>query len=165
MRENGFDAQERSSTPIIRANKKVRLVVIVVWILGALAAAAAIQWLLPYGAQYASKQEPQTALRTMQILVAFLFLSVLPLGVYLFWFGYRAVQWRQIPPPGPWVIRNTKVVEGDPAQRRGRIIVALGMLLFALGSSCAIYFSYRLERVFHGRPSQPSAESTKPDSP
>jgi hypothetical protein len=55
-----------------------------------------------------------------------------------------------------------KVVEGDPAQRRGRIVMALGVLLFTIGLCCAIYFPYRLGRVFQGRPSQPSAESTQP---
>jgi hypothetical protein len=162
MQENEFDAQGPSAQPVIRANKRVRAVALAIWIVGALAGAVAIQWLLPYSEQYVSKQEPQVALRTMQILFAFLFLSVLPLGVYLFRFGYRAMQWRQIPPPGTWVIRNAKVVEGRRAQQRGRIVVTLGVLLFVLGLSCAIYFPYRLGRVFQGTPPQPSAEATKP---
>lgn len=162
MEEDAFDGTQQSAGPVIRANKTVRAVMIGIWIVVALIGAAAIQWLLPYGEQYVSKQEPQAALRTMQILFGFLFLSVLPLGVYLFWFGYRAVQWRQIPPPGTWVLRNTKVVEGHRAQRRGRIVMTLGVLLFVLGLSCAIYFPYRLGRVFQDRPPQPSAEATKP---
>ena len=162
MQENEFDARGPSPQPAIRANKRVRAVAIAIWIVGALAGAAAIQWLLPYSEQYVSKQEPQAALRTMQILFAFLFLSVLPLSVYLFRFGYRAVQWRQIPPPWTWVIRSTKIVEGSRAQQRGRIVMTLGALLFVLGLSCAIYFPYRLGRVFQGTPPQPSAESTKP---
>jgi hypothetical protein len=146
----------------MRTNKRARAVLIAVLLVGTLIGAAALQWLLPYSGQYVSRQEPQAALRTLQILFAFLFLSVLPLGVYLFWFGYRAVQWRQIPPPGTWVIRDTKVVEGHRAQQRGRIVMALAVLLFALGLFCAIYFPYRLGRVFQGVPSQPSAESAPP---
>jgi hypothetical protein len=162
MKENELDATERSPHPVIRANRMVRAVVIVVWVVATLTGAAAIRWLLPYSEQYVSKQEPQGALRIMQILFAFLFLSVAPLGVYLFRFGYRTVQWRQIPPPGTWVIRNTRAVEGHRTQQRGRVIMALGVLLFALGLFCAMYFPYRLGRVFQGRPSQPAAESTKP---
>ncbi len=162
MQENEFDGKGPSAQPVIQANKRLRAVAIAIWIVGALVGAAAIQWLLPYGEQYAAKQEPQAVLRTLQLLVAFIFLSILPLSVYLFWFGYRATKWRQIPPPGTWVIRNTRVVEGDRAQRRGRIVMALGVLLFALGLSCAIYFPHRLGQVFQGRPPQPSAESTQP---
>ncbi len=162
MKDNEFDTQERSSTPIIRASKRARVVVIVIWVFSALAGAAAIQWLLPYSEQYASKKEPQAVLRTMQILLAFLFLSVLPLGVYVFWFGFRAVRWRQMPPPGTWVIRTMRGVEGHRAQRRGRIAMALGVFLFAVGLFSAIYFPCRLGTVFHGRPSQPSVEPAKP---
>ncbi len=162
MEEDAFNGTEESPGPVIRANKAVRAVVIVVWIVAALIGAAAIRWLLPYSEQYVSKQEPQAALRTLQSLSAIVFLSVLPLGVYLFWYGYRAVRWRQIPPPGTWVIRNTKVVEGPRAQQRGRIVMTLGVLLFVLGLSCALYFPYRLGKVFQSRPSQPSAESPTP---
>lgn len=166
MKENGLDHRERSPHSMIRVSQKARAVAIALWIVGTLAGAAAIQWLLPDGEQYASKQGPQAALQTMQMLFAFVFLSVLPLSVYLFWFGYRAVKWRQIPPPGTWVIRTTKVVEGPKAQRRGQILLALGVLLFAVSLSCAIYFPYRLEQVFHGRPPQPSTETAQPtDSP
>ena len=146
----------------MRTNKRARAVLIAVLLVGTLIAAAALQWLLPYIEQYVSKQQPQAALRTLQILFAFVFLSVLPLGAYLFWFGYRAVRWRRIPPPGTWVIRDTKVVEGPRAQQRGRIVMALAVLLFALGLFCAIYFPYRLGRVFQGTPPQPSAESAPP---
>jgi hypothetical protein len=159
MQDNEFDAQERSSTPVIPVNQKARLVVIVVGVLGALAGAAAIRWLLPYSQQYLSAQEPQAALRTMQILFACIFLSVLPVGIYLFWFGYRAVKWRQVPPPGTWVIRNTRIVEGDPARRRGWVIMALGGLLFALGLFSALYLPYRLGKVFHVN--SPATEQSK----
>lgn len=162
MQENELHAEERPPDPVMRANKTVRAVVIAVGIVAALMGAAAIRWLLPYGEQYVSKQEPHAALRTMQILVAVLFLSVLPLGAYVFWFGYRAVQSHQIPPPGTWVIRDTKVVEGPRARQRGQIVMALGVLLFALGLSGAIYFPDRLGRVFQGAPPQPAAESAQP---
>ena len=162
MKENEFDIREQSSSAVMRTNKRARAVLIAVLLVGTLIGAAAIQWLLPYSGQYVSQQEPQAALRTIQILIAFLFLSVLPLGLYLFWFGYRAVRWRQIPPPGTWVIRDTKVVEGHRAQQRGRIVMALAVLLFALGLFCAIYFPYRLARVFPNTRPQPSAESAPP---
>jgi hypothetical protein len=162
MKEDEFDRTEQSPDPALRPSQTGRAVVIGIWIVVALIGAAAIQWLLPYSEQYVSKQQPRAALRTVQLLLAFLFLSVLPLGAYLFWFGYRAVQWRQIPPPGTWVLRNTRTVEGHRAQRRGRIVMALAALLFTLGLFCAMYFPYRLGRVFQGVPAQPSAEATKP---
>jgi hypothetical protein len=165
VKENESESGEQSPYPVIRANKRARAALIALLLVGALIGAAAMQWLLPYSEQRISQQEPQAALRILQILFAFLFLSVLPLGVYLFWFGYRAVKWRQIPPPGTWVIRDMKMVEGDSAQRRGQIVMALGVLLFALGLFCAIYFPYRLERVFQGTPSPSAVLTPSTDTP
>jgi hypothetical protein len=160
-----FERRAQPPHPVIGANKRARAALMAVLLVGALIGAAVIQWLLPYSGQYVSQQEPRVALRTVQILFSLLFLSVLPLGIYLFWFGYRAVQWRQIPPPGTWVIRDVKVIEGDPAQRRGRIVMTLGVLLFALGLFCTIYFPYRLGRVFQGNPSLSTVPTPSTDAP
>jgi hypothetical protein len=161
MKDNEVDGRAGSSNRVIRANRKVRAVALAACMVSAVAGVMLIQWLLPQGEQYLSKQSPQGALRILQIAVGFIFLSTVPLSVYLFWFGYRVVKWRQIPPPGAWVIRDTRVVEGDPAQRRGRIVIALAVLLLAAGLLSALYFPYRLGRVFHSRVSESATEATE----
>ncbi len=162
MKDNKVDQTEASPGLVIRANRKVRAVAIAAWIVSTLAGALLIRWMLPHSEQYLSRQGPQGALRTIQIVLAFMFLSLVPLGAYLFWFGCRAVRWRQIPPPGTWVVRDTQVIEGEPAQRRGWIVIALAILLSALGLSSAIYFPYRLGKVFHGGIPESTTQSTEP---
>ncbi len=162
MKDDKVDQTEASPGPVIRASRKVRAVVIAVWIIGTLAGALLIRWMLPHSEQYLSRQGAQGALRTIQIVLAFMFLSLVPLGAYLFWFGYRAVRWRQIPPPGTWGVRDTRVIEGEPAQRRGWIVIALAILLFALGLSSAVYFPYRLGKVFHGGLPESATQSAEP---
>ena len=163
MKENEFDGKGPSAQPVIRANKKVRAVAIAIWIVSVLTGAAAIQWLLPYGEQYVSKQEPQAALRTMQIAVC-LHLPQRPSAGRLF------VLVR---------IPSGEVASDPPAgdlghsqyQRWSRAIGPNG----AGGSSwlwgCSCLLSACLVpstspiawgRVFQGRPPQPSAESTQP---
>ena len=54
--------------------------------------------------------------------------SLLP-GVYLWRFGSRTRSAARFPPPGARVIRDTAILQGDAARRRGGIIQGLGVLL------------------------------------
>jgi flagellar basal body-associated protein FliL len=162
MKDNEFDSRAAASNRVIRADQRVRAVVIAVCVVSMLAGVMFLPSLLASSERHIAEQEPQAALRTLQIVVALLFLGLLPLSAYLFWFGYRAAKWRQIPPPGTWVLRDTKVIEGDRAQQRGRIVMALAVLLFGVGLFCSMYFPYRLGQVFQDRRPAPAAEATQP---
>ncbi len=64
---------------------------------------------------------------------------VLPLcafAVYLWRLGARVTATGRFPPPDTWVLRDTRVLAGAPARRRGRIIQILATLL--LGTSLAV---------------------------
>ena len=162
MNKNEPDPGEAVPARILRTRKPVRTLVVALGVGSLLAGAGLVLWLLPHGERYVASREPEVALRIVQGMFALLFLSVLPLGAYLLWFGYRAARWRQIPPPGTWVLRDTKVVEGDRAKLRGQIIMILGALLLALGLFSAIYFPHQLGGVFHQGPLQPTAEAAAP---
>ncbi len=136
---------------MIKADKKLRGLVIGIAAIGVLVALVLMQWVLPRGVRYLERQEPRTILRVLEAGTALIFLSVVPMALYLYCFGRRAVRYRQLPPPGTRVVVNTKVIEGDRAVTRGRIVMTLAVVLFVLGLGGGLYFPYRLEQVFGAR--------------
>jgi hypothetical protein len=64
------------------------------------------------------------------VLAAFAMVSpVLAAGGYLFVLGTRIVRSQRFPPPNQAVVRDTRVLEGTAAVRRGRIVQLLSLLL------------------------------------
>jgi hypothetical protein len=53
-----------------------------------------------------------------------------------------------MPPPGTRLIVNMRLIEGERAVRRGRILMTLALVLLALGLLGGLYFPYRLEKAF-----------------
>ena len=68
-------------------------------------------------------------------------LGTLPTALYLFTVGRRIRQAERFPPPGMAVIRNTAVITGPPARRRGTILVVLAVILVIVA---AYLFAYAL---------------------
>jgi len=66
-------------------------------------------------------------------------LLTVPAGIYLWRMGSRIRSALQFPPPGLRVIRDTVVVHGEPAARRGRALQGLAVLLvLSMGALLAI---------------------------
>ena len=93
-------------------------------------------------------EDPDVLLRIIRIVIAFIFLSIVPFGLYMCRLGWRVIKHKQMPPPGTKVLVDTKVLEGDKAVTRGRLIIALAMLLIVLGLYGGLYFPYKLGKVF-----------------
>ena len=140
------DAQSQEC--VIRADKRVRMLVILAWIACVCAGVALIRWVLPWGQGQLERAEPAKALRAIQIVIGFIFLSIIPFSVYLFRLGLRAVRCRQMPPPGTKVIVDTKVLVGDKAVTRGRLIMVIALLLVALNLAGGLYLPYNLGKAF-----------------
>jgi hypothetical protein len=64
-----------------------------------------------------------------------------------------------MPPPGTRLIVNMRLIEGDRAVRRGRLVMAMAVVLLALGLLGGLGFPCYLEKVFaakvQGEPSLP----------
>jgi hypothetical protein len=107
--------------------------------------------------------EPIVILRIVQIIIAFLFLSVLPVAIYLFRLGRGAVRCGLLPPPGMRVLSDMKLIEGDKAVKRGRRMTAIGLVLIVIGLIGGLYVPYRLGQVFGEqlRPAPPAASSRR----
>ncbi len=144
---------------VIKANKKVRRLVVAVCVISVLVMIALMLWVLPWGMSHLERQQPRVVLWVLEAVVAVIFLSVVPLAVYLYWLGRQVVRHRQLPPPGMKVIVDTRVIEGDRAVMRGRIVMALAVILLAVGLLGGLWLPYRLERAFADRLKKAPAES------
>ena len=73
-------------------------------------------------------------------LLVFLYVSgvVFTAGVmstsgYLLWLGVRTLRGKRFPPPGTWVIKDTKVIGGGGARWRGYLLAVGGLAVIAAG--------------------------------
>jgi threonine/homoserine/homoserine lactone efflux protein len=148
-------AEEAGEERVVRAGPRARLLVIVAWVACVVVGTALILWVIPAGQAHLEEQEPATALRYIQVLLAVIFLSLVPVAAYLLWFGWRVVRSGQMPPPGTKVIGDTIAVEGDAAETRGRIIVMLAGVLLLLALVGGLYLPYRFGQLFGNKLQRP----------
>jgi hypothetical protein len=142
-------SQEQEKTvKVIKADKKIRMLVILAYIAAVLILAVLLIWVFPWSEGRLEQAEPEVMLRIIRIVIAFIFLSIVPFGVYLCRFGWRVIKHKQVPPPGTKVIVDTRVLEGDKAVTRGRLIIAISLVLVILGLYGGLYFPYKLGKVF-----------------
>lgn len=134
---------------VIKADRRARMMlavcVVVLFLIAALATS-----LIPRGQSHLQGREPIVTLRVLQGFTAFIFLSVLPISGYLFWFGRRVVGSRQVPPPGTWVIFDTRVIEGERAVKRGQALMMLGILLAVIVLFAGVWLPYKFGKAFAG---------------
>jgi len=145
---------------VIKADKRIRMLVILAYIVAVLTMAVFVRWILPWSEGRLEQAEPEVMLGIIRIVIAFIFLSIVPFGVYLCLFGWRVIKCRQMPPPGTKVIVDTKVLECDKAVTCGRLILAVSLLLIVLGLYGVIYFPYKLGKVFGEQIRQTAPQAT-----
>ena len=76
--------------------------------------------------------------------------SLLGFAAYFWRLGMRVVHAEQIPPPGLAVLRDTPIVRGSAARRRGRFIQVVAVMLTLLAVLIAVLFS-RIAPALVGR--------------
>jgi hypothetical protein len=85
---------------------------------------------------------PATRTRRLAILrwtvPALLAGSVLAAAAWLWRLGARIVRSNRVPPAGVRVVRDTPVLSGDEARRRGRLLQALAVMLVAIAGLMAV---------------------------
>ncbi len=140
---------------IMKADKKARRLAMAILAVGLLMGILLMLWVLPWGQRYLERQGPGATLRVVQVVIAVVFLGLIPFSAYFYWYGWRAVRSRRIPPPGTRVVRDTKVIEGDAAVARGWLAMTLAVILFVFSLFAGLYFPYRLGKLFADRQSMP----------
>ena len=120
-------------------------------LLVALAACAAVALLLLPGAL--SSHAPSTSGSALVVLVAALVVacsSVATIGISIFRRGRRVLRGSRFPVPGERVVRDTLVLSGETAVKRGRVLEVLGVTLFLLAVALSVV-SWRLYVLFSAR--------------
>jgi hypothetical protein len=82
-------------------------------------------------------------------LVALAAVPLLAFAVYLWRFGDRIIRAQRFPPPGLGLVRDTAVIEGDEARRRGRLVQVLALCLGVVACGLAVML-WRLAALFEG---------------
>jgi hypothetical protein len=124
---------------IIRADSKYRRKVALIYAALILLGVVIIGMVLPWAQKYLQRLEPVTALWVMKVVLIVMFLSIIPMALYLLAFGCKVLASGQFPPPGVKVIKDTRIIQGEKARVRGRVLVFLSIILMVLGLSGALY--------------------------
>jgi len=59
--------------------------------------------------------------------------AIVAVGGYLLWFALRVLRSGQMPPPGTRVIRDMKVIDGERAMKRAKVLIVASVLLVVIG--------------------------------
>ncbi len=151
----------QSQQHVIKADKRTRMLFILAWIVCVCVGVVLTKWGLPWAQGQLEQAEPAKALVAIQIFIGFVFLSVVPCGVYLFRFGQRVVRFQQMPPPGTKVIVDTKVLVGAKAVTRGRLIMIAALLLTAMDLASGLYLPYMISKEFGEIVRQPVPQTSQ----
>jgi hypothetical protein len=92
------------------------------------------------------QQDPREAVRALKLLMLAAFAPLIPVGVYVFSFGRRAVQAGRFPPPGARVIVDTRIAQGPAARRRGGLLMLIGLALTGIALFAALVMPALVER-------------------
>ncbi len=105
-----------------------------------------------------AKQDPATAFQQMfqilQIVLSLMSVSLIALGGFIAHLSFRTIQTSEFPPPHVKVIRDTQIITGQRAKRRGiiGIIIAAAIILSALTFPWLFYKN--MEKAFYAEPLQ-----------
>lgn len=75
-------------------------------------------------------------------------LPIIVFALYMWRVGAETVRYERFPPPKQSVVRDTLVLSGDAAARRGRVMQATAVLLIGLCCLSALVFWWTLRRLF-----------------
>jgi hypothetical protein len=137
---------------IIPADRTYRRTLLVIYLVLVLVGGALIGWVLPWAEGYLEGLEATRALGVIKFALIVLFLSMVPLGAYLFSVGRKMMKYQRFPPLGMKVITDTQVVEGEKVKFQGQVVVVLSLILILLGLFGAIYCSYLIDQITSGVP-------------
>jgi len=139
---------------VIKADRKLRLLVGAGYVVALVVFNTLLVRMIESHEQPASEMEPEALLQVVRLTMAFLFLSPVPVALYLCWLGRRAIQHRQMPPPGVKLIIDTRPLAGDEAVTSGRFLRRIGVALIIVGLIVGLYVPHRLTRTFSAQTGQ-----------
>ena len=93
-------------------------------------------------------QSSEERIDRMQLILPVLFWPLLPLGLYVGYFGMRILRAGEFPPPGSKTLRPVEIIRGKPASVRGWVAILAGLSLCGLAVYGAVVIPGELARLF-----------------
>jgi hypothetical protein len=119
----------------------------VLYVAAAVFGTVVIVWGRPWMQSYLDALEPRTALHLLSWSMSLVCLSFLPLCAFIYLQGRKIIVSECYPTPGARVIRDTEVIRGGRAVKRGRLLVKVALFLGVLAILAAGYFPYWLNNL------------------
>ena len=123
--------------------KRLIRLLVVLFCLGFLA----ILWAVPAALEYLNSLEPRDSLWLVEILLALMFVGMVPPGIYLWRLAWRILKEERFPPSGMKLVRDTTVLHGKSARFRGHLLQAFGSVLILLGLVGPLYLHFVLQHL------------------
>lgn len=110
------------------------------WLIAAMTAAGVLLWLIVRPTLKLWINVSDISVMTHRMGVVYYGLSILLFATagYAGWYARRIFRASQFPPPGSWVLRDTRLLRGEHARARGWWVVACATSLFLIAVYVAI---------------------------
>ncbi len=135
---------------IVPADRTYRKTLLILYLVLVLAGGALIGWVLPWAEGYLEGLKATRALGAIKLALIVLFMSIVPLGAYLFTVGRKMIKYQRFPAPGMKVITDTQVVKGEKVKFQGQVVLGLSLVLIFLGLFGALYSFYLIDQLANG---------------
>ncbi|MDJ0704886.1 MAG: hypothetical protein QNJ46_16515 [Leptolyngbyaceae cyanobacterium MO_188.B28] len=118
---------------------------------GALAAVglALAHWGAPLLKAWILGKELSEAIRLLQVLLGLMGLPLLLMAYYSYRLARKAIASSQFPPPGMKVLRDTEILEGPAARRKGRQLWVVSIALALIAVIGSVYLPYLAGQLDH----------------
>ncbi|NCC23664.1 MAG: hypothetical protein EOM25_00490 [Deltaproteobacteria bacterium] len=123
----------KSQSEIIAHDPALRRKVFLAALLAALVLLPLLIWGLHGGKDWVMTQPLVKSVRILGLAMAGIFLTLVPVALFLGWLGLRIAKARVFPLPGARVLRPTIRLTGEEAAARGRLIMILSAMLGLCG--------------------------------
>lgn len=130
-----------------RADRKERMRWVGILLVMAIAGGAAILWLVPALTGHLESADPERALKIGVITIALLTIPFVLVGFAIVWLARRTLASERFPPPGVKVIKDTVVLRGRDARRRGYVLMVLGIFLTVLSLYGSLIMPFGLHKL------------------
>ncbi len=139
---SGHDRSADSGPDMLRTDSRQQRNVW--WLIAAMATAAVLLWLLVLPALKRWINVSDIGVMTHRMGAVYYGLSALLFitAGYAVWYARRIFRSSQFPPPGSWVLRDTRLLRGDHARARGWWVVACAASLSLIAIYVAILPAY-----------------------
>jgi hypothetical protein len=144
--ESDSDAEVESGGDVLRTDPVQRLKVQRL-IIAMIVAAVLLLWLgLPALKEWVDARDDSVMIHRMAVVCYWLGFTLFATAGYACWYARNIFRSSQFPPPGTWVLRDTRLLRGDHARARGWWVMACAISFTLL----ALFVVIELPRQIEG---------------